>query len=272
MLATHDEIPGTPLRGTIQYDGTGFAGWQTQFQGERTVQGALEGALAQIAGEPVAVQCAGRTDSGVHALGQVFSCVWPGVPPARLRHALSRMLGPEIRVTALEPAPPGFNARFSAKSKRYVYSLDLGREANPLAARYAWHVRHVLDLDAIRRLLPAIVGTHDFAGFRSAGSQVSKTTVRTVFGAELLPGALLGPRDAPELMRIEYHGNAFLYKMVRNLTGTLVEVARGRFPESFFLELLASPGPFVGHCAPPHGLVLLEVDYGDGAAEPQRPA
>lgn len=264
-----DETPQNPatvaLKGTIQYDGTGFAGWQVQYQGERTVQGALEAAMAQIAGQPVAVQCAGRTDAGVHALGQVFSCAWPGEPPARLRHALSRMLAPEIRVTALEIAPPGFNARFWAKSKRYAYSLDLGREANPFAARYAWHVHHALDLDVMRRLLPAMVGTHDFAGFQSAGSQMT-TTVRTVYSAKLLPGALVGPRGCPDLVRIEYHGNAFLYKMVRNLTGTLVEVARGRYPESFFLERLASPGPFTGHCAPAHGLALVEVDYGDGVS------
>ena len=256
----------TCLRGTIQYDGTAFAGWQVQYQGERTVQGELEAAMSKIAGRPIAVQCAGRTDSGVHALGQVFSCTWPGTPPTRLRHALSRILGPEIRITALEEAPPGFNARFWAKSKRYTYSMDLGREPNPFAARYAWHVRYRLDLDVIHRLLPAIYGTHDFAGFQSAGSNM-RTTVRTVHSAVLLPGALIGPQDCPDLVRIEYHGNAFLYKMIRNLTGTLIEVARGRFPEAFFHQCLASPGPFLGHCAPPHGLALVSVDYGDSATD-----
>lgn len=267
MPQTPSNLPETTLRGVIQYDGTAFAGWQIQFQGEMTVQGVLQEAMSRIAGRPIAVQGAGRTDSGVHAFGQVFSCSWPGTPPARLRHALSRILGPEIRVTELAEAPPGFNARYWAKSKRYSYSLDLGREPNPFTARYAWHVRHGLDLDVVRRLLAATVGTRDFAGFQSAGSQM-KTTVRTVHAADLLPGALVGPvetpnRQYPELMRIEYHGNAFLYKMIRNLTGTMVEVARGRFPESFFHECLASPGPFLGHCAPAHGLALVSVDYGD---------
>lgn len=252
---------GVNLRGIVQYDGTGFAGWQNQRQGERTVQGALEAALSQIASAPVAVQGAGRTDSGVHALGQVFSCVWPGgMPPARLRHALSRMLSPEIRVTELAPAPPHFNARFSACGKRYAYTLDLAREPHPFAARYAWSVHHDLDLDIIRRLLPALLGKHDFAGFQSAGSQM-KTTVRTIHEAQLLPGGVIGLADYPALWRLEFYGDAFLYRMVRNLTGTLVEIARGRFPETFFHELLASPGPFLGHCAPPHGLVLLHVDY-----------
>ena len=265
MAKTGAQVPSggtTTLKGTVQYDGTGFAGWQVQFQGERTVQGALEMAMTKIAGVPVAVQGAGRTDSGVHALGQVISCEWPGEPPARLRHALSRMLAPEIRVTELSPAPQGFNARFWAKSKRYAYSLDLGREANPFAARYAWHVHHDLELDVIHRLLPAILGRHDFAGFQSAGSQM-KTTVRTIFEAKLLPGAMIGPQGAPDLWRLEFYGDAFLYRMVRNLAGTLIEVARGRFPEEFFHECLASPGPFKGHCAPAHGLVLAEIDYGD---------
>lgn len=248
------------LRGIVQYDGTGFAGWQAQQQGQRTVQGVLEAAFSQIAGQPVAVQGAGRTDSGVHALGQVISLEWPRTPPARLRHAVSRMLAPEVRVSALEPAPEGFNARFSAKSKRYAYSLDLSQEPHPLAARYAWNVHHDLDLVVIRRLLAAVVGRKDFAGFRSAGAQKS-TTVRTIFSAELLPGAMIGPREVEDLWRIEFFGDGFLYRMVRNLTGTMIEVARGRFPEEFFHECLASPGPFLGHCAPAHGLVLASVDY-----------
>lgn len=265
MLQNEPKVPATDrttLKGTVQYDGTNFAGWQIQAQGQRTVQGELERVMTQIAGAPVAVQGAGRTDSGVHALGQVFSCEWPGVPPARLRHALSRMLAPEIRVTELVPAPAGFSARFWAKSKRYAYSLDLGREANPFAARYAWHVHHDVDRDVIHRLLPAILGKHDFAGFQSAGSQM-KTTVRTIFDAKLLPGAMIGPAGVPDLWRLEFYGDAFLYRMVRNLSGTLIEIARGRFPEDFFLECLASPGPFKGHCAPAHGLVLAEIDYGN---------
>jgi len=252
---------GCVLRGILQYDGTGFAGWQNQRQGERTVQGVLEAALSQIASRPISVQGAGRTDSGVHALGQVFSCAWPTpTPPERLRHALSRMLTPEIRVSELALAPAHFSARFSARGKRYAYTLDFARAPHPLLARYAWSVHHDVDLDAVRRMLASIVGTHDFAGFQSAGSQM-KTTVRTIHEAKLLHGGTIGLADCPELWRIEYYGDAFLYRMVRNLTGTMIEVARGRFPESFFHELLHSPGPFLGHCAPAHGLVLVKVDY-----------
>ena len=255
--------PGCTLKGLLEYDGTAFAGWQVQFQGERTVQGELEAALSRVAGRPIAVVGAGRTDSGVHALGQVFSCTWPAeAPPARLRHALCRMLGPEMRVRSLEVAPAAFSARFWARSKRYAYTLDFGREPNPFAAHFAWHMRHPLDLDLVRRLLAQAEGTHDFVGFQSAGSQKKKTTVRTIFGAHLASGGMIAPLGTEDLWRMEFHGNAFLYRMVRNLTGTIVEIARGRFPESFFAECLASPGPFLGHCAPAHGLVLVEVDYG----------
>jgi len=260
------------LKGIIRYDGTGFAGWQNQRQGERTVQGVLEEALGRIAGQPIAVQGAGRTDSGVHALAQVFSCPWPHPLTRRLRHALSQILGPEIRVLALEEAPPHFNARFSAGGKRYSYALDLGKEPDPFAARYAWHMRHPIDLDLVRHLLQQIVGRHDFAGFQSAGSQM-KTTVRTIYSAELRPGAIVGPPGPGDFWHIAYHGDAFLYKMVRNLTGTIVEIARGRdgFDAAFFQDCLQSPGPFLGHCAPAHGLFLVEVEYPADPAKDETP-
>lgn len=248
------------LKGTVRYDGGGFAGWQAQ-PDARTVQGEIEAALARIASRPVRIQGAGRTDAGVHALGQVFSFRWPHpMPPERLRHALSQMLAPEIRVTELAPAPDNFNARFDARAKRYAYSLDLGREPDPLLARYAWHVPHRVDLDCLRRLLKKIPGCRDFAGFQSAGAQM-ENTLRTIHEATLHPGALIGPRDAADAWRIEFHGDGFLYKMVRNFAGTLVEIARGRFPETFLDECLAAHGPFKGHCAPAHGLALMRVYY-----------
>ncbi len=224
------------------------------------MQGELEGALAQIASQPIAVFGASRTDAGVHALGQVFSCEWPGDFPARLRHALSKMLGPEIRVISLEEAPPGFNARFSAQGKRYAYSIDFNREPDPFCAPYAWHVPYRTDLDLLKSLLPALLGKHDFAGFQSTGNQAT-TTIRTLHEAVFVKGPIIGPADVDNLWRIEIQGDAFLYHMVRNITGTLVEIARGRFSVSFLEESLHSPGPFKGHCAPAHGLALMQVFY-----------
>jgi tRNA pseudouridine38-40 synthase len=251
----------TTLKGRVRYDGTRFAGWQRQ-RHARSVQGEIEAALTRIARRPISIQGAARTDAGVHALGQVFSCTWPGTPPPRLRHALSQLLAPEIRVDALETAPPGFNARFDAIGKCYGYAFEVAKEADPLAAPYAWHVHYDIDFDRLRACLPLLRGTHDFAGFQSTGSQLRHTTVRTLHRIALLPGPVIGPCDNPRLWRLEIEGNGFLYHMVRNLVGSLIEIARGRFPLDFIEAALASPGPFRGYCAPAQGLVLMEVYYG----------
>lgn len=241
-----------------RYDGTDFAGWQRQRNG-LSVQQAIEDALQRVADMPVVIQGAGRTDAGVHALGQAFSFCWPRKKPLpRLRHALNDMLAPRIRIDRMVQVAPGFNARFRALSKRYAYALDLSRYADPLSMRYAWHVPYPLDLDKMRRCLAVLPGKRDFSGFQSAGNQMT-STVRTLYAAELIPGGWNGARDNNQLWRMEFHGDGFLYKMVRNICGTLVEIGRGRFPESFMREQLERGAPFLGHCAPPHGLVLMEV-------------
>lgn len=255
------------LKGTVRYDGTEFAGWQVQ-PGRRTVQGALEEAMSRIARQAVRIQGASRTDAGVHALAQVFSCRWPGPFPDRLRYALSRMLAPQIRVTELVETAPEFNARFSAKTKRYAYSLDLGREPDPFSAHYAWFVRQRIDSEYLRELLPALAGTRDFGGFQSSGNQM-ENTVRTLFSVRLEKGPAFGAYDARDLWRLEFHGDGFLYHMVRNIAGTLIEIARGRFPREFLDQCLASSGPFLGHCAPAHGLTLVAVEYEPAQPGPQ---
>jgi tRNA pseudouridine38-40 synthase len=252
----------TTLKGTVRYLGTHFAGWQAQSD-QRTVQGEIEAAMARIAGQPIRIQGAGRTDAGVHALGQVFSCVWPRPLPSTLAHALSRMLEPEIQITSLEAVAPDFNARFSARSKRYCYTFHFSREMDPFCAPYSWQVPYRVDLDLIASLLPQLEGTHDFAGFQSTGCQM-KTTERTLYQVALKRGAVVGPYDNDRLWHIEYYGDGFLYKMVRNLSGTLIEIGRGRFGPEFLQESLASGGPFLGHCAPPQGLVMKEVLYEAG--------
>lgn len=251
----------TCLKATVRYQGTRFCGWQRQDNG-RTVQGEIETALSRIADRPIAVQGAGRTDAGVHALGQVFSCLWQGSPPQRLAHGLCKMLAPEIRIESLEPVRDDFNARFDAKGKRYVYSFSLNRHADPLQSLFVWHVPYPVDLDLVRQGLSIITGRHDFAGFQSQGSQ-SRTTVRTLVSARLYPGAWCGPADAKYTWTLEFIGDGFLYKMVRNLCGTLIGVGRGRFPLSFIEDSLSRGAPFLGHCAPPHGLALAEVYYED---------
>ena len=197
----------TTLKGTVRYLGTPFSGWQAQ-QDQRTVQGDIEAAMSRIASQPIRIQGAGRTDAGVHALGQVFSCEWPKAVPPTLRHALCRMLEPEIQITALEAVSADFNARFSAKAKRYCYTFHFSREMDPFSAPYSWQVPYGVDIDLIRSLLPQLEGTHDFAGFQSTGCQM-KTTVRTIYAATLHQGAVVGPRDGQNLWHIEFFGNGF---------------------------------------------------------------
>ncbi len=252
------------LKGTVRYLGTHFAGWQAQ-NDQRTVQGEIEAAMSRIAAQPIRIQGAGRTDAGVHALGQVFSCEWPRPIPPTLRHALSRILEPEIQITGMEQVAPDFNARFSARAKRYCYTFDFSREMDPFSAPYSWLVPYAMDRDLMASLLPQLEGTHDFAGFQSTGCQM-KTTVRTIYSVSLKRGGVVGPYDGKNLWHLEFFGNGFLYKMVRNLAGTLVEIGRGRFNPEFIAEALASGGPFLGHCAPPQGLVMKEVLYDEDCA------
>lgn len=248
------------IKATVRYDGGGFAGWQIQ-PGARTVQGEIERVLSLMASEPVRILGASRTDAGVHALGQVFCFKWKGEPPLRrLRKSISQMLSPDVRVESMEVAPEAFHPIYSAVRKRYAYTISLATEPDPFSCRYAWRVPKDIDLKLIAELGRRLVGTHDFAGYRCLGGSV-KTTVRTVYSVEVVKGGVVGPNDADDLWRIEFVGNGFLYKMVRNLTGTLVDIARGHLPETRLAELLESPGPFPGQTAPALGLFLVEVEY-----------
>lgn len=248
------------LKARVRYDGGGFAGWQVQ-PGLRTVQGELEGALARVASQPVAVRGAGRTDSGVHALGQVCNFRWPlEADTERLRRAVSGMLSPDLRVESIEVVGDDFDARFSAKAKRYAYTFSLSRFSDPFSARYAWAIPWEVDLGLIEELALGLAGRRDFAGYACAGSG-TKSTVRTLFSVELKAGGVVGPVDAGELWRIEFRGEGFLYKMVRNIAGTLIDIARGQLPRSTLDERLNAPGPFRGYTAPARGLTLIEVEY-----------
>ena len=250
----------TNLKAVVRYDGTNFAGWQVQ-PDERTVQGELERALSTIAQQTIRISGAGRTDAGVHALAQVFSCNWPSdITTGRLRRSLSKMLGPEIRVTNIEKVATQFHARKSAKAKRYAYTLSLGKEPDPFSARYAWCVPGKVDIKYLTDLSKHLVGKHDFAGFQ-ASCPAKHSTVRTIYSIDVQKGGLIGPSDVTDLWYIEFHGDGFLYKMVRNITGTLVDIARGKIPETRIDELLESNGPYMGYTPPGHGLTLVEVVY-----------
>ena len=251
---------GQRVKGVVRYDGTGFAGWQVQ-PGARTVQAVIEEKLALIAGAPVRIAASGRTDSGVHALGQVISFDWAAdVPLERVRRSLSQMLSPEVRVERLKPAADDFHATYSAVAKTYAYCISEARDADPFLDRYVWSVPWEIDRELVRGLLSRIVGEHDFAGFCSSGSSV-ETTVRTIHAAEVVDGPVVGPVDAVDTWHIRYTGNGFLYKMVRNLTGTIIDIARGHLAESALDERLNAPMPYAGFSAPAKGLFLVEVQY-----------
>lgn len=244
------------LKLTLSYDGSAFVGWQRQAVGA-SVQGCLEEALAPFEGGAVTVHGAGRTDAGVHALGQVASVTLTAPhPPATLQRALNAVLPAEVRVLAVEEMPADFHARFSAAGKVYEYRIVNAPFVSPFLARYVWHVAPGLDLATMIEGSRALVGHHDFAAFQATDSVVS-TTWRTVEGLTWSAGG--GP-DQPLVMRIE--GNGFLRHMVRNIAGTLVEIGLGRWPPSQVAAILASGDrTLAGKAAPPQGLFLVRVRY-----------
>jgi tRNA pseudouridine38-40 synthase len=238
---------------TLSYDGTRFVGWQRQAEGE-SIQGLLEDALARFEGGPVVVHGAGRTDAGVHALGQVASArVTFSHDPATLTRALNVHLPPDIRVVSVEDAAAEFHARFSGRGKTYRYRVRNAPVADPFDRAFSWHLPEALSFDAMNRAAALLVGTHDFRAFRSAGGEMS-TPVRTVTRSSW--------QQAGSVLTYEITGDGFLRHMVRAIVGTLVEVGRGwREPAEISALLSGGERADAGATAPPHGLFLVCVDY-----------
>ena len=243
------------FRLTLEYDGSGFAGWQIQRGGTRTVQGALEAALERVTGCAVRVIGSGRTDAGVHAEGQVASVrVETGLGPEALQRALNGVLPADVVVRAAAIAPEGFDARRAARSKLYRYVIWNGPSRSPLRAPRAWDVRPPLDLAAMERAASVFLGTHDFASFQTAGSAV-RTTVRSIHRFDV-EGCSRGE------IRLFVEGDGFLRHMVRTLAGTLVEVGRGRRAAAALTAVLAARDRRrAGPTAPAAGLTLVRVNY-----------
>ena len=251
---------------TIAYDGTRFVGWQRQASGE-SIQGWLERALEPLEGAPVTVHGAGRTDAGVHALGQVASVSLGSThDSATLMRALNAQLPPDIRVRAVEDVAADFHARFSARRKTYRYLVRHAPFADPFERSFAWHVPEPLHISEMITAAATLQGTHDFSAFRSTGSDVA-TTVRTIHRSELRSRSgvdwLPETHAAGVLLAYEVEGDGFLRHMVRAVVGTLVEVGRGARTAGSVAALLqtgmarAEAGP----TAPAHGLYLVGVAY-----------
>jgi tRNA pseudouridine38-40 synthase len=243
------------LKLTVEYDGTGYVGWQRQLNGI-SLQEVLERALGELFGTPVATEAAGRTDAGVHALGQVVAFDPPRTLPftAYLR-GLSALLPEDISVVAAEEVPADFDPRRWSTGKRYRYLLSNRPVRSPLRRRTHWQLFAPLDVAAMTEAAPALLGTHDFSAFRAANCE-ALTTLRTL--REL---AIVSSQD---VVQFELEGTAFLKHMVRNIVGTLVEVGRGRQSVPWVAEVLASRDRSrAGPTAPSQGLVLVEVRYDD---------
>ena len=237
----------------VEYDGTDFSGWQRQ-TGQRTIQQTLEEAIRDMTGETVFVRAAGRTDAGVHADGQVASFdLALNIPPLGLLRGLNSILPPDVALVDVAEAAPDFDARFSARGKIYRYTIWNHSVRSPRLVRSAWHVRHPVDTDAMRRAAAALVGEHDFRAFRASDCD-RKTTNRIVRRLDV-------ERQGP-LITVDIEATAFLKNMVRIVVGTLVDLGRGRIPEDAPTRMLATGARSTGGMtAPAAGLTLLRVIY-----------
>ena len=245
---------------TVAYDGAQFSGFARQVNAV-TVQQRLEETLAVVLRRPLLTACAGRTDSGVHALGQVVSFPFEGQQPDPeiLLKSLNAMTR-GIVVSQVRFARPGFSARFDAKRREYRYRVHAGPVPPLFSAPVAWGFKKPLDLDAMRAAAALLVGEHDFRSFCVTNSAVGQRTVRTVETIEIAEECILGET----CLTFRVIGNAFLHSMVRTIVGSLVEVGVGRHdPEWIGAALAAKERAAAGQTAPACGLTLWSVDYLD---------
>jgi tRNA pseudouridine38-40 synthase len=237
----------------ISYVGTRFAGWAAQ-PGQRTVQAALESALAQITGEAIELTVAGRTDAGVHATGQVASFVHHRDLPDRLAERLNAVLPPDVAVNAAAPAPEGFDARHDARSRTYRYRVLTGPVRDPFEEGRALWWRYPADRAALEACAEAVLGKHDFTAFTptQTGHRLFERNVEECRWVE----------ERPELLAMRITAPSFMRSQVRVLVGTMLEVAGNRRSLDDFRSLLAgAPRARAGETAPPHGLCLVAVSY-----------
>jgi tRNA pseudouridine38-40 synthase len=241
------------FRATVAYDGTNYLGFQRQRSGDPTIQGALEAALQSVRGAPVAVLGSGRTDAGVHALGQVvsFQLEWPHEPRALLR-ALNATLPDDIVIRSLSTVATTFHPRFDALRRHYRYHVYNEPVRSPIRRRYAWHVARPLDLDDMNEAAARLLGSQDFGTFGRPPQ--GESTVREVFHARW--------QKAGSELTFDIAANAFLYRMVRSLVGALVLVGQGRWtPDAFAAALVARDRSRTVLLAPACGLFLMSVAY-----------
>ncbi len=241
---------------TLAYEGTAYGGWQVQ-PNAITIQELLQKNIAIFLQEEVIITGAGRTDAGVHALGQVAHFqAEKKFDLGRFRHSINRMLPPDIRILDIQKAHSLFHARNSASGKVYYYHIHLDPIMDPFKRLTSLHLRESLDIELMKACAQHFIGTQDFTSFANAAHMgaAAKDAVRTIIRLDIVP--------ENQGIRLEFEGDGFLYKMVRNITGTLIEVATGkRSIEEIPKILAAKDRRLAGQAAPAHGLFLVRVDY-----------
>ncbi len=244
------------LKIILQYEGTRYDGWQKQGNTEHTIQGKLEAILSRMAGETVEVHGSGRTDAGVHAMGQVANFHIPaGFSPEQVSQYLNRYLPEDIAVLDVCRVADRFHSRLSAVGKTYCYRIETGCRRDVFARRTQYGLGEPLDVAAMRRAAGFLCGTHDFRSF-CGNRNMKKSTVRTVESIEICQD------DGSTLLLLSFTGDGFLQSMVRIMVGTLIEAGQGkRSPESMEQVLAARDRQAAGFTAPPEGLCLMEVFY-----------
>lgn len=240
----------------LQYDGTRYDGWQKQKNTEWTIQGKLEAVLEKMAGKSIEVHGSGRTDGGVHALGQVANFHLPEEclqTPASIKTYLNQYLPEDIMVLDAEEAPARFHSRLNAQLKVYEYRIETAEKKNVFERKYCYGLEKELDINAMRRAAEILEGTHDFKSFCSL-KKTKKSTVRTLAAVKV-------KKEGTKVI-LSYEGNGFLYHMARILTGTLIEVGlHKRTVESVRAALNSYDRSQAGKTAPAEGLFLVKVSY-----------
>lgn len=254
---------GRAIKLVIAYDGTDFCGWQKQ-PGQRTVQDEVEQVLRRVLRHPLTIHGAGRTDSGVHAAGQVAHLVTSSpIPVDNLRRAVNSRLPADISVVRVSEVPAEFHATLSAVSKLYRYRIwnHTSKPVEQQLQRYVYHYWRALDVGRMREAARHFVGYKDFAAMASKSGQPRRTTWRTVYRCDVY-------REGREI-RVDVEGSGFLYNMVRNMVGTLIEVGRGYWEADRILEILASKDRAnAGQTSPANGLCMQWVKYLPGVFRP----
>ena len=238
----------------LQYDGSRYDGWQKQGNTVQTIQGKLEDVLEKLAGVPVEVRGAGRTDAGVHALGQTADFYIPDpISPPEVKSYLNRYLPEDIRILKAEQAGERFHSRLNAVSKTYRYVIETGEKKDVFQRKYVYGLGKRPDVEAMKQGASFLTGERDFKSF-CANKKMKKSTVRTVYSIDI--------REEGSRIILTFRGNGFLYHMVRIMTGTLIEVGLGKRPPEDIKRILAAANrEEAGFTAPAEGLFLVKVDY-----------